>query len=192
MSVIGSYSMIEVILFPRCLRSTPKLLLLKRRGGGEKEKQSFELISSSVGNSIQQPLANFLLKVHSQNICLSFGILWCQPFAELGWPKDFKTKGPDSWLYKHNSSQGSFTVNPWTGNLFGKFKYWVSLFKTWWSDQCRSQTLHFCHCIFGELLFCSGLELPKMQKRKMFLCTLGLALEPVLPRSPRELSSTAS
>lgn len=106
------------------------------------------------------------------------------------WAKDFKTKGPDSQLYKHNSSQGSFTVNPWTGNLFAKFKYWVSLFKS--SDQCRSGTLYFCHCVSGKPLICSGSELPKMQKWKMVLIALGLAPKSILPRSPRELSSIAS
>lgn len=59
--MIGSYGVVEVTLSPRCLRATPKLLLLKRSGGGGKRKeQSLELISSSVGNSIQQPLASFI------------------------------------------------------------------------------------------------------------------------------------
>lgn len=52
-----------------------------------------------------------------------------------------KVKGLDSWLYKHNGSQGTSTANPWTGKIVVKFKHWDSIFKTVWSDHCRAGTL---------------------------------------------------
>lgn len=130
MSMIGSYRMVEPTLSPRCLRSTPKLLLLKRREGGEERSRVLNSYLVLWGTAFNNHSQTFFKKfTHKMYACS------LESFNASHRAKDFKTKGPDSQLYKHNSSQGSFTVNPWTGNLFGKFKYWVSLFKTLWSDQ---------------------------------------------------------
>jgi len=169
-STISSYGMSEVPLSPGCLRSTPKLLLLKRRENLELGSKFFYGVCS-----IQHQTRNFPSQVHSQKTCTPFGSFKSQLFTGLRWAEDFEGKGLYSRPYKHNGSQETLLLSQWTGSIFqSSHKLESSSSGTVFPRQYAAIRVEL-GCFFpllplysGEPLTCSGPELPHLRNGTWF------------------------
>lgn len=130
----------------------------------------------SVGSAAFNITWEFFLHkfIHKKTWC-PFGSFKFQPFTELRWTEDFKVRGLDSWLYKHNHSQESLMLNQWTGNIFqSSHKLESSSSGTVFSRQCEAIRVELGYFFpilllyLGEPLTCSGPELSHLWNGKSF------------------------